>query len=403
VQSIESRSSWVVASVVLVILTLSFGAPWIIIVALKLIAAETGGMRSVPALASSLAWVGLGAGGIAMGAVAERLGVRWTVIFGALMVWLGLALSTGGHDWQLYVGQGLLMGFFGIGSMNAPFYVYVSRWFDRRRGSALALISSGAYMAGAIWPPVFERAVFYVGWRHTMLIYAAVEVALILPLALIFLRQPPEHWLPSGHPAATSRSVLGWPPNLVFALIAIAAVFCCMPMAMPQAHLPALCSDLGIPASHGAAMLSVLLGTAFVSRQLWGWISDRFGGLNTVLAGSAFQIVTIAAFIFTQDEVGLFMVSAASGLGFAGIVPAYVLALRELFPAAEAHWRVPTLLLCSGSGMAAGAWVAGALYDHFGFYAPAFAAGVVANAANFLIVAILVLRQQKNFSRYAIS
>ena len=122
-----------------------------------------------------------------------------------------------------------------------------------------------------------------------------------------------------------------------------------------------------------------------------------------MLAGSAFQIVTIAAFIFTQDEVGLFMVSAASGLGFAGIVPAYVLALRELFPAAEAHWRVPTLLLCSGSGMAAGAWVAGALYDHFGFYAPAFAAGVVANAANFLIVAILVLRQQKNFSRYAIS
>ena len=51
-------------------------------------------------------------------------------------------------------------------------------------------------------------------------------------------------------------------------------------MAMPQAHLPALCSDLGILASHGAAMLSVLLGTAFVSRQFWGWVSDRIGGLE---------------------------------------------------------------------------------------------------------------------------
>jgi MFS family permease len=39
--------------------------------------------------------------------------------------------------------------------MNAPFYVYVSRWFDRRRGSALALISSGSYLAGAIWPSMF--------------------------------------------------------------------------------------------------------------------------------------------------------------------------------------------------------------------------------------------------------
>ncbi len=404
VQSIDSRESWIVASVALVILTVSFGAPWIIIVALKLIAAETGGMRSVPALASSLAWVGLGAGGIAMGAVAERIGVRWTVAFGAVMIWAGLALSTGGENWQLYVGQGLLMGFLGIGGMNAPFYVYVSRWFDRRRGSALALISSGAYMAGAIWPPVFERTIFHVGWRQTMLIYSLAEVALVLPLALSFLRKPPDLALP-GNPFAAVRGparVLGWPPNLVFFLLALAAVFCCMPMAMPQAHLPALCSDLGIPASHGAAMLSVLLGAAFVSRQLWGWISDRFGGLNTVLTGSGFQIVTTIAFVFTQDEFGLFTVAAASGLGFAGIVPAYILAIREHFPAADAYWRIPTLLLCSGSGMAAGAWVAGELYDHFGFYAPAFAAGVAANAVNFLIVAILVLRQQKDFTRHAI-
>jgi len=405
VQSIESKESWTVATVALVILTVSFGAPWIVIVALKEIAAETGGLRSVPALASSLAWVGLGAGGIAMGVVAERIGVRWTVIFGAIMILVGLALSAEGENWQLYVGQGLFMGFLGIGGMNAPFYVYVSRWFDRRRGSALALISSGAYMAGAIWPPIFERAIFHIGWRQTMLIYAVVQVALILPLAAVFLRNPPEPPLPSN-PYGAARGparVLGWPANLVFFLLALAAVFCCMPMAMPQAHLPALCSDLGIPASHGAAMLSVLLGAAFVSRQMWGWISDRFGGLNTVLTGSGFQIVTMIAFIFTQDEVSLFTVAAASGLGFAGIVPAYILALRELFPAGDAYWRIPALLLCSGSGMAAGAWLAGKLYDHFGFYAPAFGAGVAANAANFLIVAVLVLRQQKGFLRYAIS
>lgn len=389
---------------VLAILALSFGAPWIIIVALKLIAAETGGMRSVPALASSLAWLGLGAGGIVMGAIAERVGVRWTVIFGAVMICAGLALSTGDETWQLYLGQGLFMGFFGIGGMNAPFYVYVSRWFDRRRGSALALISSGAYMAGAIWPPLFERAISYVGWRQTMFIFGIVEIAVVVPLAVVFLRQPPELPLPSGLlvTSSASDSVLEWPPNLVFLLLAIAAVFCCIPMAMPQAHLPALCSDLGILASHGAAMLSVLLGTAFVSRQFWGFLSDRFGGLNTVLVGSAFQILAMTAFVVTQDEVSLFTVAAAFGLGFAGIIPAYILAIRELFPASQAYWRIPTFLLSSGSGMAAGAWLAGALYDHFGFYAPAFAAGVAANAVNIAIIAVLVFRRKKNFTRYAI-
>ena len=395
-QSIETKSSWIVATVVLVILAISFGAPWITVVALKPIAAETGGLRSVPALASALAWIGFGTGGIVMGLIAEKVGVRWTVIFGAVMICIGLALSTAGETWQLYVGQGLFMGFLGIGGMNAPFYVYVSRWFDRRRGSALALISSGAYVAGAIWPPIFERAIAHAGWRQTMFYYGILEVALIVPLAAIFLRHPPE--LPHARGlldgSSAPRTVLGWPPNLVFTLVAMAVVFCCIPMAMPQAHLPAFCSDLGILPSHGAAMLSVLLGTAFVSRQFWGWVSDHIGGLNTVLMGSVFQIIAMTAFLVTQDEVGLFTVAAGFGLGFAGIIPAYILALRQLFPAAEASWRIPTFLLFSGAGMALGGWLAGALYDHFGFYAPAFAAGVGANAVNIVIVGTLVFRQK---------
>ena len=396
VPSVETPASWTVATVVLVILALSFGAPWITIIALKMIAAELGGLRSVPAFATALAWVGFGTGGIAMGYVAERVGVRATVITGAVMICIGLALSTGGATWQLYVGQGLFVGFLGVGGMNAPFYVYISRWFDRRRGSALALISSGSYVAGAIWPPIFERAVAYAGWRQTMLYYGLIEAAVVVPLAAMFLRPPPELPLPIGTLDAMSapNTVMGWPPNLVFAVMAAAGIFCCIPMAMPQAHLPAFCSDLGILASHGAAMLSVLLGTAFVSRQFWGWVSDRMGGLNTVLAGSACQIAAMSAFLFTQDEIGLFTVSAVFGLGFAGIIPAYILAIRELFPAAQAYWRIPTFLFGSGSGMAIGGWLAGALYDHFGTYAPAFAAGIAANAINLAMIGALVFRQK---------
>jgi MFS family permease len=298
----------------------------------------------------------------------------------------------------------VFVGFLGIGGMNAPFYVYVSRWFDRHRGSALALISSGSYLAGAVWPPIFERAIAYVGWRETMLLYGLFAFIVVVPLAAIVLRRPPELTLPSGVLAsAPARSaVMGWPPDLVFGLLAAAVVFCCIPMAMPQAHLPALCSDLGILASHGAAMLSTLLGTAFISRQFWGWISDRIGGLDTVLTGSALQIVAMTALMLTQDEVGLFTVAAAFGLGFAGIIPAFILAIRELFPVSQAYWRIPLFLLCSGSGMAIGSWLAGMLYDYFGTYAPAFAAGIGANAVNLAIVGTLVLRQRYARARTSI-
>src|SRR5262245_12784640 len=215
-QSVETRASWIVASMTLLILAVSFGAPWVTIVALKLIAEDMGGLRSIAASANSLAWIGFGAGGIVMGYVAERIGIRWTVMFGAVMICVGLALSASGEKWQLYLGQGLFMGFLGIGGMNAPFYVYVSRWFDRRRGSALALISSGSYVAGAVWPPIFERAIAYAGWQQTMIWYGLLEVVVVVPLAAIFLRRPPDAPQPVGAigTAPAPATIMGWPPNL---------------------------------------------------------------------------------------------------------------------------------------------------------------------------------------------
>jgi MFS family permease len=391
--TVETKESWVVASVALLVMMMAFGAAWIIAVGLKDVAAEFGGARSVPALASSLAWLGSGTGGIIMSRIADRIGTRWTVICGALMIGLGLAISTSGPAWSLWIGHGLFIGLIGLGGINAPMYVYVSRWFERRRGSALALISSGSYLAGALWPVVFEQAIASIGWRQTMLTYAVAEIVVIVPLAAIYFRHPPElvhsvTTLGAGHQAR----VLGLPRNAVFAMMCGAGVLCCIPMAMPQGHLVAFCSDLGINRAMGALMLSVLLGTAFLSRQIWGLISDRIGGLATVLIGSAWQAAAMTGFLLTQNEAGLFTVAAAFGLGFSGIIPAYVLTVRELFPPSEASWRIPTLLLFSGFGMAAGGWIAGLLYDHFGYYAPAFAAGVGANCLNLLVIGTLVAR-----------
>ncbi|MGA7004804.1 MAG: hypothetical protein WBZ28_22965 [Pseudolabrys sp.] len=87
-----------------------------------------------------------------------------------------------------------------------------------------------------------------------MLWYAVGEIAVILPLSVIYFRAPPEQILPSpssGSDAGKAR-VLGWPPNLVFGVMCGAAVLCCVPMAMPQGHLVAFCSDIGISRSIGA-------------------------------------------------------------------------------------------------------------------------------------------------------
>jgi MFS family permease len=399
VSSVETRQSWVVAFVALGIMALVFGAGWITSVALTDIAAEAGGARSVPAVATSFLWLGAGIGGVLMGRVANRFGMRSTVVFGAFMVGSGLAISTLGPPGPLWTGHAIFMGLLGIGAINAPMYVYISNWFDKRRGSALALISSGSYFAGALWPPVFERSISAFGWRTTMLMYGVFVVVMVVPLALVFLKAPPQ---PAGAQAGAGLSAtagtsfsVALPANVAFLMMCAAGVLCCVPMAMPQQHLVAFCGDLGISRATGALMLSVLLGAAFASRQVWGVVSDRIGGLKTIFISSIAQAVALTGFLLTQTETGLFFVAAAFGLGFSALIPAYALAVRDLFPASEAYWRVPTVLLCTAFGMAIGGWLAGYLYDQFGSYAPAFATGVGANIVNFAIIGVLVSRQSR--------
>ncbi|HTV45158.1 MAG TPA: MFS transporter [Stellaceae bacterium] len=395
--TVETGRSWLVAFTALGVLSVSFGAPMITVVALQPISAAFGNLRSVPSLSISLAWLGSALGGIVLAQVAERIGVRWTVIFGALMIAVGLLLASRGERLSFYIGHGVFIGLFGNAGINAPLYVYVSRWFDRRRGTALALISSGQAAAGTIWAPLFGHAINFFGWAGTMRLYAGCEIALILPAAFLVFRALPRAVHATG-PApgpAPGASVLGMKSRTALGLVAAASFMCCVPMAMPQGHLVAYCGDLGISLTSGSAMLSLLLACAFVGRQCWGFVADRIGGLRTVLAGSACQAVAMTGFILTRNEAGLFAVSMAFGLGFSGIIPAYVVAVRELFPASEAAWRIPTVLLFSGSGMAAGGWLAGVIYDDAGFYAPAFAAGILFNLANLLLVGTLVVRQNR--------
>jgi MFS family permease len=396
--TVDSRAAWIVAGASLVILMVAYGAPFLTAVALKPMAAEFGTERAAPAAAGAFTIVGAAFGGIIAGWLSGRFGMRSVVLFGAAMLGGGLVLSASGGLTELYVGHGLLMGLLGASCLYSPIVTYVSRWFERSRGAAVALIASGQSLSGALWPMLFQAGISQWGWRLTMTLFGLFVVVSIVALAAIFLRPPPApRALAAGAAAVEPRAgvpVFGLSPNVAMAALMVAIFCCCVPMAMPSSHIVAFCGDLGFAPERGAAMLSVLLGTAFLSRQFWGWLADRIGGLQTLIWSSIAQATALTGFMLARDEATLFAVASAFGIGFSGLLPAYVIVVREFYPVKEATWRVPAMFFAGFLGMALGGWGAGVLYDHFGYYLPAFAVGIGFNFVNLLILLGLAFRRR---------
>ncbi len=395
--SVEVPYGWVVAGGSLAMHTIGLGAPIVLWVALKPIAAEFDWPRAVPSLAYSMMMIGAGAGGVAMGWWMDKRGVFQPVLFGSAMIGVGaLVASQSDSRWSLYVANGLLIGLLGKSAMITPLIANATHWFDRRRGLAVAVIASGQGLAGTMWPPLFRYLNDTYGWRETYLFYGVLVLCTMVPLALVLRPRPP---LPppgrtrDGH--TVDGRVLGLPANAVQGLLCLATVGCCAAMAIPIVHLVSHGTDLGYPRARAAELITVLFAAAFVSRILYGMLADRIGGVRTLLIGSACQAVMLLVFSTVTSLPGLYVSAILFGLGFAGIMPCYPLIIRLLFPAGQAGWRIATFYLFAALGMAFGGWLGGFVFDVSGSYAYAFLAAFGLNAMNFCTIAVVYFRQNR--------
>jgi MFS family permease len=397
-KDIESPYAWLRLAVSLLLMTIGGSGMYSVTVVLPAIQAEFGVARADASLPYTLTMIGFGLGGILMGRLADRFGVLVPVGTGAIGLGAGfVAAGLAPNLWLFCAAQGLLVGLLGTSATFAPLVADTSQWFDRRRGMALAICMSGNYTAGAVWPPVMQYFIDTVGWRQTYVGMGVFCALSILPLALVLRRRPPLHApeAPVGTHAAprpAGARPMGMTPGTVQALLCVAGVSCCVAMAMPQVHIVAYCGDLGYGAARGAEMLSLMLALGVISRLASGWISDRIGGLRTLLLGSVLQGVALLLFLPFNGLVSLYLVAGLFGLFQGGIVPAYALIVREHFSPREAGARVGTVLMATLFGMALGGWMSGLVFDLTGSYRAAFLNGIAWNLLNAGIVVFLLYR-----------
>ena len=392
---VDSRRAWLRLCVSLLLSTIGGVGMWSVVVALPTVQAEFGVARADASLPYTLTMIGFGLAGIGMGQLSDRFGILVPVVVGTVVMALGYAAAAASTSlWQYTLAQGLLVGA-GSSATFAPLLAHTSMWFDRRRGIAVGIFASGNYLAGAVWPPIVQHFIETAGWRHAYLGIAVFCAAAMLPLALLLRRPPPAHEtvIPAaGRAGAHPAHALGVSPNALQALLVIAGLCCCVAMSMPQVHLVAYCGDLGYGAARGAQMLSLMLACGIVSRLTFGFVSDRIGGLRTLLLGSGLQCVALFLFLPFDGLVSLYIVSALFGLFQGGIVPSYAMIVREYFPPREAGARVGAVIMATLFGMALGGWMSGAVFDLTGSYKAAFVNGILFNLVNLSIATWLMRR-----------
>jgi MFS family permease len=388
-----SRYAWLRLAGSLALTTIGGVGMWSFMVALPTVQTDFGIARGDASVPVTLMMSGFALGGVLMGRLADRFGVAIPIICGTMVLGLGYAASAYTTNvWQLAAAYGLI----GIGSSATfgPLMTDASLWFTHRRGIAVAIVASGNYLAGTVWPPIVQAFIAGAGWRPTHVGIGLFCVATMLPLAVLSLRRkaPMHDPAPADTTPTESQRALGLNPNGLQALLVIAGVACCVAMAMPQVHIVAYCGDLGYGVARGAEMLSVMMGFGIVSRLASGFIADRIGGVATLLLGSVLQGVALFLYLLFDGLASLYVISALFGLFQGGIVAMYAIIVREYFPPQEAGTRLGIILMATLGGMALGGWMSGAIFDLTGSYRAAFANGLLWNLLNGAIAFWLLLR-----------
>src|SRR6202165_2297915 len=397
----DSPAAWLQPGAAVLIGTTGGAGMWSVVVALPTVQAEFGVARADASLPFTFTMIGFAFGGVAMGRLSDRFGIVRPVIGGTLALGLGyvLAGAAARNLWEFALAYGVLIG--GGSSVTfGPLMVDLSYWFVRRRGIAVALVASGNYFAGTLWPPVVQHFIATAGWRSTHVGIGLFCAATVLPLTLLLRGRPSMRRASVAADALVTRArdTLALSPRARQGLLCVAGLACCVAMSMPQVHLVAYCGDLGYGVARGAEMLSLMLAFGIVSRIASGLLADRIGGIATLVIGSALQGVALLLYLAFDGLFSLFVISALFGLFQGGIVPMYAVIIRDYFPPREAATRLGLVLMATLFGMALGGWASGLIFDLTGSYRAAFANGLLWNLVNVSIVVSLLLRSSRRLA-----
>ncbi len=369
---------------------------------------EMGWSRGITAGAFSLGTLVAGLAAPFVGVLADKYGPRVMMISSAVFLSAGYVLaSKAGNILQLYLGVGLLMGL-GSGLMWTPVAAMAARWFVARRGIALSLIQAGAGAGTIVGPPIATFITYQLDWRSAFLILG-LTMALLTMVAGQFLRRSPQEMglLPDGvklkriletktesKPAAKSTTVADAMKQGAFWQVFGAHTLASFAQQVIVVHLIAAATDREITPALAATFLSVQGITNIIGKISMGFISDRIG--RRISLTISLSMASLALFwLSVATEPWMFYAFAIVwGFSYGSWIPMFPAITGDLFGVTSLGGIFGWITLGNAVGGAAGALLAGIMFDKLQSYTIVFVL-----SASLLIVGVSLMLAIKDPKR----
>lgn len=272
-----------------------------------------------------------------VGRLVDRVGARRvilpaTIIFAVLL--LGNKLING-SILGIYVFN-MVGALIGMGCGPIAYSSMISRWFDRRRGSALAVVMLGVGLGATTMPSLMQRVIAAFGWRNAYAFYGAAMLLVALPVIATLVKDTPEEMglLPDGVPFSPASVKDGEPIGMSWREARRTRTFWFMVAAYfllgasvhgGVIHLSAMLTDRGITAQTAALASSVAGIGLLLGRGGSGFLLDRYFGPRLAICFSAGAGIGILLLLFGH---GIFTFAGALlvglGMGAEGDIIAYL-------------------------------------------------------------------------------
>ncbi len=370
-------------------------------------------------VAASVGWLANGFVQPFLGRLTDRIGGRRVIAASIFVIGAGsIAMSLVDSILGLIFLYGIVVSAASGGIAMTPAGAVVSRWFQRRRGTAIGLVAVGGSIGGMVLIPFSAYLLVLTDWRTTWLVLGVIMLAVGLPLVLLVVRSDPSAMglRPDGGRALTAsettrenrRSTVGplfvdrWRESFRSRPIwqlSLAYVVCGVTTAIISVHFVRWAQTEGISPGTAALAFGLLSGINAAGVVGIGFISDRMQR-KTLLAGVyAVRALAFVALVVLPGSSALWVFAVVGGFSWLATVPLTTALTADVYGLRHLGVLAGLSNLAHQLGGAAAAFLVGLVFDWTGTFDYGFAAG----AALLVVASLLALsiREGRLSVRYA--